>query len=125
MNPSPPRAPWAQRFASDAYTTSAVVGRGTAVISAITGTLIGLLLIIIGVVMIVSRNKEATDPTKDKDKGNNNGQTMSPTTSVLVGLGLIVFGLVICISGWVWVWVTGKSKTAAAIGGVRSLRRFI
>jgi len=77
-------------------------GRAYAFFSAIISTFIGIILIIFGI---------AIWNTPNKDQHNNRPSALL----------LILFGVLIIIVSWFWVWLGNRSKTVADLEGVEGI----
>lgn len=93
--------------------TLAYVGKGWSTFSLIAGSLIGVVLVIVAILMFVSASKgveQSNDP---------NYKPMSVEMKVGIGVGLLVVGLILPYSAWVSrKLVRSNDKYAAAVGGI-------
>ena len=84
-------------------------GQGYALVSAIIATILGIVLVFIGIYILWNndRLRKLTRP----------GQPTTQTNDV-TGWVLIVFGILVIIASWVWYYIVSKSPTIATVEGV-------
>jgi hypothetical protein len=95
--------------------TLGYVGRGLSTFQLVSGTLIGILLLIIGVLMFVSASKgeqPSTDPSNPP---------MSVEMKVGIGIGLIILGIIIPYGSWINRKLVRGNDKYASVSGALSL----
>jgi len=84
-------------------------GQGYALVSAIIATILGIVLVFIGIYILWNNDRLRTlTPV---------GQPQTQTNDV-TGWVLIVFGILVIIASWVWYYIVSKSPTIATLEGL-------
>jgi uncharacterized membrane protein len=94
--------------------TLAFVGKGMSTFQLVAGTLIGIVLIIVGILMLSASKGEqpATDPSKPP---------MSVEMKVGIGIGLLIFGIIIPYGAWINRKLVRSNNKYAAVSGAFSI----